>query len=134
MKPVLIGSRALAWHHNTLNLKEDKDYDVISDEPIDGCEWHDPSILLNEHIADIYRTNFTIKINGVEVYIMSLKGLKIIKRSHLHRDLAFQKHITYYDKYLKNINLNATDQTLLDIRTKETKLLFKDNHPKLNTT
>lgn len=97
MKNLLIGSRALAFWTD-LKVKDSTDYDVISEEPIEGTEWHDPKCLDN-YVLEKYASDIFTYINGHKVYVVNMTGLAIIKRSHLWRQLNFQKHITHYHKY-----------------------------------
>jgi len=101
---VLIGSRALQYWHPKLDVSMTADWDIISDEPVAGSEWHDPSVLLNQEFAERYATKQHLMFRGDsgvhQVQVMSLLGLALIKRSHLWRDLRFQKHITHFHKYL----------------------------------
>ena len=138
MYPVLIGSRALNHWHNRPS-KETKDWDVISFGNHPGCEVHDPLFLNNQAMCG-YRSNEKIVLpDGKHAYVMSMLGLAIIKRSHLHRDLSFEKHITYYHKlglsralsdvlsYQKSFRV-ADD---LHIRTKMTMQEFPQGNPNL---
>lgn len=97
MYPVLIGSRALNYWNNRPS-KETTDWDVISLSRHVGCEIHDPLFLNNQDMTG-YRSNHQIVLpDGTTAYVMSMLGLSIIKRSHLYRDLSFDKHITHYHK------------------------------------
>lgn len=134
MEPVLIGSRALAFWVKEFPLKADADWDVISDSPIEGTEWHDPEFLNNRAMAEEFHSFSRVKLpDGVEVYVMSLAGLAIIKRSHLWRDLSFQKHITHYHKHLK-YHLFSWQGNLpfLEDRIRLTKEAFPQGNPNLN--
>lgn len=136
MKNLLIGSRALAFWRPQLKLKDTTDYDVISDEPIPGTEWHSPDCLNNRDMEYFASDNFTY-INGHKVYVVNLKGLALIKRSHLWRQLNFQKHITHYHKYGLHkayLELNFNELHLFFTREKLTHKEFPLNHPPLNKT
>src|SRR5574337_1839196 len=89
---VLIGSRALS-HWTGIPVQDGTDWDVISDEPIPGTEWHDPNFLNNRTMMDNYKSFQTVKFGEREFVVMHPVGLAIIKRSHLWRSLGFQKHI-----------------------------------------
>lgn len=101
---ILIGSRALALTHQKFRpqfvCKPDSDWDIISYEKFEdpSIEVHDPSILLNDELSN-FVTN-SIMIEGKPVYSLNLMGLAIVKRSHLWRDLSFDKHITMYHNWL----------------------------------
>lgn len=136
MKNLLIGSRALAFWKPSLSIKETTDYDVISDEPIPGTEWHSPDCLNNRDMEYFASEIFTY-INGHKVYVVNLKGLGLIKRSHLWRQLNFQKHITHYYKYglvdgFKS--LTRSEYHMFTTREKLTHKEFPLNHPPLNRT
>ena len=110
MKNLLIGSRAIFEWNNTFPLKKNADYDVISIDPIDGTENHKPDFL-NNYEFERYASPFFIEYNGHKLYPINEKGLAIIKRSHLWRDLSFNKHITMYHKHLSShFNLNESDK------------------------
>ena len=129
MKPVLIGSRALQVHTD-LEVKSDADWDVISQAKIEGTEWHKHSFLNNAEMARSYHSDKTVFLpDGTEAVVMSMEGLAIIKRSHLWRDLSFQKHITHYHKYMSNyFEPNGHYHNRLWL----TKKAFPQGHPNLN--
>ena len=96
--PTLVGSRALNFWRGQPS-KDTTDWDVISEQPIPGCEWHEPDNLNNRQMAVDYNSFETVlHPSGVQLYIMQPMGLAIMKRSHLWRDLSFQKHITMYHR------------------------------------
>ena len=129
MKPVLIGSRALSHWLGTEPRKE-ADWDVISEEHISGTEWHRPEFLNNRNMAENYITSETVQTGSGElVWVMSMAGLAIIKRSHLWRDLSFQKHITHYHRHLKPYF--RPNQDYVD-RLELTKKEFPQGNPNLN--
>ena len=133
MKNLLIGSRALAMFSNTVKIKETTDYDVISVKPIEGTEWHDPDFLLN-HELEKYATDYKFSFNGKAIYVVNPRGLAIVKRSHLWRDLSFQKHVTHYHKNgLADFRryFNAADESLLDKRTAATRKEYPQGNPNL---
>lgn len=134
MKNLLIGSRALAMFSDNIKIKETTDYDVISLEPIEGTEWHKPDFLLNHEIEQ-YATDYKFSFNGKAIYVVNPFGLAIIKRSHLWRNLSFQKHITHYHKScLADFRTRFTDldEMLLGLRTRMTHLEFPQGNPNLN--
>lgn len=136
MKNLLIGSRALAFWNPDLKLKNSTDCDVISDKPIPGTEWHKPDFLDNYKMENYASDNF-IYINGHKVYIVNMTGLAIIKRSHLWRQLGFQKHITHYYKYKLCDEFNSIstkDYNIFLERENLTLKAFPFHHPKLNKT
>jgi hypothetical protein len=134
MKNILIGSRALVYWNPEFQVKESTDWDIISNNPIEGAEWHKPDKLLNYKFESLI-SDRAINFNGHTVWILKPVGLSIIKRSHLWRDLSFSKHITHYHKYMSQWhNFNPDEQTLYEKRLKATKTDYPQNHPKLNVT
>jgi hypothetical protein len=138
---VLIGSRALHFWHPELPIKDSTDWDVISPTPIEGTEWHDPKILNNKAMVDTFTTRNIIQFNEIPLYVMSMSGLAIIKRSHLWRSFKFPSHITQYHKHglqraFKNLdNLQVNNHGPLDFYNERLKLTheaFPVNYPKLN--
>lgn len=102
MRNLLIGSRALNYWFPGCKIKSETDWDVISDEPIEGTEWHNPDFLNNKDFERFTSSFETLKFNGNDFYVVNPFGLAIIKRSHLWRNLSFGKHITHYHKFLKH--------------------------------
>lgn len=130
---ILIGSRAMHYWNPAVPLKAETDWDIISSFPIEGAEFHDRFLLNN---ADLYRycTDEKLQVNGNVVYVLSMKGLSLVKRSHLHRDLSFDKHITHYWKYLEPWSKlwNSSDLAFLAERTQMTLEKFPQLKPNLN--
>ena len=130
---ILIGSQALAMANIGFEVRNDADWDIISDEKFENpmIEVHDPKILLNYELEK-FVTGSTI-IEGRFVHVLGLQGLAIVKRSHLWRDLSFDKHMTMYHKWLKFYipygECDATDY--LNRRTKETIKMFSRGNPNL---
>ncbi len=136
MKNLLIGSRALSYWCPDCKTKPDTDWDVISDTPIEGTEWHNPE-LLNNRKLEVFASNYTVEFNGSVLHVVTPAGLALIKRSHLWRDLSFDKHITMYHKYLGEYVFQSSlfCSSYVDIyeeRTRLTHLEFPQGHPKLN--
>ncbi len=145
-KILLIGSRALLFHKPDFKLKENADYDFISDYSSDELkvilnlnkiETTTYAFLNNYEFINYISENKFIIINGVKVYPVSLKGLAIIKRSHLYRDYFFDKHITMYHKYLcpklNDFEYNVDDLKKINDRFELTKKEFdKFGNPNLN--
>lgn len=127
---MLIGSRALAHWVPTFGecVKLSSDWDYIG-SPVDAQPKSEIQSLDLLNNRDALQYN----VNGV----CSLKGLALIKRSHLHRDYFFDKHITMYHKWiLPNLKEPFTDSDVefLKTRTKLTKLEFPQGTPSLNKT
>lgn len=127
---MLIGSRALEhWISPDFVCRSDADWDYIGtpDHECYRCEVHSPEHLNNQMAMDLYNTK-----DGV----CSLKGLYLIKRSHLWRDYQFDKHITMFHRVIQP-NLVGTyfyqeDRGFLKDRTKLTKEAYPQGNPKLN--
>lgn len=119
MKNILIGSRAMQYWlaPNTVVLKQTTDWDIISSYPIDQSEWHDRWLLNNDSFDSYTSEDAVVDFNGHKLYVMHPEGLAIIKRSHLWRTIGFNKHITYWHKYIKH---------WLDIISEDGKRLLKE--------
>lgn len=129
---ILIGSRALAHWNPQFKLKDNADWDIISSRPIDGAEWHDRSFLNNSHFDEYAENSDIFDFNGHLVHIMNPTGLSIIKRSHLWRNLGFQKHITHYHKFMVTRKCyDLHNERLLQERIKLTKAAFPQGNPSL---
>lgn len=140
MKDLLIGSRALEFwkdQNNGFKARVDSDWDVISAEPIEGTEWHAPDVCSNWLMEDLASDHKVSLPCGKEVFVMSMEGLAIIKRSHLWRDIGFSKHITMYHKHgLADVakKLQPLQVDLLNRRIQVTMQEFPQRHPSLNKT
>lgn len=133
-KAVLIGSRALNYWYPEMTLPSKADWDVVSLVKIEGTEWHDRFILNNDDLYKYTSEDATIEYNGRTLYVLSLKGLSLVKRSHLYRDLKFSKHIAHYWRYLEKeaCQWDSDDLKFLDERTEMTKIAYPQGYPKLN--
>ena len=138
---ILIGSRALKYWYPDFPLREDADWDIIckeSDrylfEDLPRFEWHDQYSLNNDMLD--YTTTSVDAItlpNGVSILVATLGELALIKRSHLWRDYQWDKHITHYNKYLRQHLLDDTlSKLLLKDRVKLTKEAYPQGNPNLN--
>ena len=135
MRNILIGSRAMQYWlpSGTLELKPMTDWDVISSYPLEGTEWHDRWLLNNSEL-DCYTDDlYTVDFNGHKLHVMHPEGLAIIKRSHLWRTVGFNKHITYWHKYMKHWLDWISDEgkQLLKERTLLTQKRYPQNGPNL---
>lgn len=139
MYPVLIGSRALNYWNPKLQINESTDWDVISYNSHEGCEFHSPFLLNNKEMTG-YATKEEVTLpDGSKARVMSMLGLAIIKRSHLWRDLSFDKHITMYHKYgLSTALEESLDKKIvfsdLTLRTMLTHQEFPQGNPNLMQT
>jgi len=136
MKNLLIGSRALEYWSPDFQCKPNADWDIISEHQIidetKRIEWHNFDTVANYDIQS-YASDQFIEIAGQRVYIVNPIGLAIIKRSHLWRNLSFQKHITHYHKHLKFYSFMFTtkDKEVLNKRTALTMAAYPQGHPSL---
>ena len=138
---VLVGSRALAYWNKDFKVNPSTDWDVIgySSQPFEGIEYHAPSHLNNDIMRN-YATNRVVELpDGDEAFVMSMTGLAIMKRSHLWRDLNFDRHITMYHKFGLAGSLQVHEgvsQVSYDLayRTQLTKEVYKQWKPKLNVS
>lgn len=132
---LLIGSRALNYWKPEFKVKPHTDWDIVG-EPFEvhlGVEWHSPDKLDNKGLADFTTTEDHITINGVKVYTVNPVGLALIKRSHLWRDLNWDKHITQYHLHLKeHLPEDEESKSYLLRRMRLTKEAYPQNNPKLN--
>ena len=147
MKPILIGSRALNYWYSSFKITSDTDWDIISDLPITGAEFHPSSFLNNAEVEVFTDENHVLDFNGQEILVCDVLGLALIKRSHLHREIGWDKSITHYHKWLARfmIDTNCSD-SFEEMRTswksKQDKFLadrirltneaFPQRHPNLN--
>ena len=139
MQSVLIGSRALAYWNPALEIKPETDWDVISYDFHEGCEVHHPDFLNNKEMMQYSTSSLVDLPDGNSARVMSLLGLAIIKRSHLWRDLSFDKHITMYHKfgladYLEEFGKTDIVQKDLQTRTDMTRKAFPQRNPNLMQT
>lgn len=139
---VLIGSRALAFWNPSLKLSEDTDWDVITDSyvPMEHplIEWHSADFLNNRDMMEYSSCCHVELPDGTVANVMNRMGLAIIKRSHLWRDLSFNKHITHYHKFGLRKQFDGWSPhivfTDLEVRTKLTKEAFPQGNPNLMQT
>ena len=141
MKPILVGSRALAYWLPEFTPRENADWDFfIEASPMDvparireagHIETHYLSELNN---YDIARTYGTYGVDGFT--IMNMAGLALMKRSHLWRAYHFDKHITMYHKYLAEYAKwdDPVWVKLLKERIKLTKEAYPQRNPSLDQT
>lgn len=137
MKNLLIGSRALVFNKPEYqkHIKDYTDWDVVTYDNLDWAEVHDPDHL-NTFKLERYASEQPIVYNGVELYPLNLKGLSIVKRSHLWRDLGFQKHITMYWKHIMDgsFEYDDIDLEILKERIDLTMAAYPQKNPSLKKT
>lgn len=136
----LIGSRALACYASR-NV-EGKDWDfVLEDEDLKQSENCDlaPAELCTLEVCRAFDTGLTEYTPYGEAKLPSLTALMLLKRSHLHRPLGFEKNIRDYHE-MKSLGMpyakmnyieRARYDELLKKLTKQTKNLYGDRVPSL---
>lgn len=130
----LIGSRAAGKHLNR-KIKEDTDWDFVSESRTDRCKEFEFSPLGEAHL-EICREYFDgeiVKTPYGEAKVVNPVGLMLIKRSHIHRPINFAKHIRDYHQLftLFGHRIDARYRELLKNLTKITKEKFGDRTPSL---
>lgn len=132
---ILIGSRALKYWYPDFPLRDDADWDVVANEYFDETfprlELHSRKHLNNQEIKVNKDFGWTTLPNGDGVFVASEPYLAAIKRSHLWRDYQWDKHITHYNKYLRQ-HLDDSVQDFLKERTRLTKEAYPQGNPNLN--
>lgn len=136
----LIGSRALACH--APRNVQSKDWDlVLEGENIrqsEGCDLA-PEELCTLEVCRAFDTGLRVYTPYGEAKLPSLTALMLLKRSHLHRPLGFEKNIRDYHE-IKSICMpydkmnhieRARYDELLKKLTKQTKDLYGDRVPSL---
>ena len=142
--PVLVGSRALAFWSPNIKISENTDWDLICNDThvfnFDNVETHDVNSLNNLAMTDYISSEQITLPDGQKASIMSRMGLAIMKRSHLWRDLKFDRHIAMYlhaglDKEIKMIQNEpiryAKELFDLNNRIKLTMQEYPQGHPNL---
>ena len=131
-KHLLIGSRALNYWFPEHKIRPETDWDVITHSDLYGIEKHDPDFLNNKAFEQFTCNTHRVLYRGYWLHVVNPGGLAIIKRSHLWRNIGFDKHITQYCKYLRQYNV--LEHPLLRERTEMTRVAFPQQHPKLNVS
>lgn len=133
----LIGSRALNfWYPNEFPIKETTDWDIVTDEYIKPTPQIDIVGKDLPTLESVTMFNYDIMDSPVgKVKVCSPISLMLVKRSHLHRPVNFQKHIRHYHFLLQNYpNRSVVWYKILEKLTKVTKEKYGDRTPKLNKT
>lgn len=126
-KPILIGSRAVAFWFPEFKVKETSDWDLVGkprNMNLSGrIEWHDPEYLNNN---DIWASDF----EHLPYRVATPTCLAAIYRSHLHRPDKWDHNIAVYHKFLKpSMTLWPTE--FIEGRKVLTYKEFGNRHPKL---
>lgn len=133
---ILVGSRALAIRNSSFRVKDTADWDIITNETIiaPDVELLDPNKQSNQGLVQ-YLDGLTVNYHGYELHVPTLVGLSIIKRSHLWRDVGFDKHITMYHKHMMPfISYSNSDIEYLNARIVAIRNEYGDKHPSLKKT
>ena len=148
--PILVGSRALNFWCPEIKVNEGSegnegtDWDLICNEThvfnFSNVERHNVDSLNNLAMTDYISSEQITLPDGQKASIMNLTGLAIMKRSHLWRDLKFDRHIAMYlhaglDKEIKMIQNDpiryAKELFDLNNRIKLTVQEYPQGHPNL---
>jgi hypothetical protein len=130
MKPVLIGSRAVAYWFPDFKPREDSDWDFVCEpQELDvpgRIEWHDPEYLENKYVVYGDRDSF----QHMQYCVATPGSLAVLYRSHLHRPEKWDHNIAVYHKFLKPYRYLHLEKAL-ERRKKLTYEAFGNRHPKL---
>lgn len=136
---ILIGSRALHHWYPDVSISEDTDWDIISKEPIEGAEHHSLDVLNNSKVEEFLSGYClpTINFKGLDIVVADPVTLYLIKRSHIHRELGWDKSIVHLHKYLDSFGetkayLTGDQLDFLEERTRLTLEQYPQVKPNLN--
>ncbi len=96
-----------------------------------------PPKLYSIQICEDFASDIVVDTPVGRAMVLGPLGLMLLKRSHLHRTLGFEKHIRHYHELRAFCSqLEKTDRyyELLALRTKATKSLYPDRTPSLKKT
>lgn len=117
--------------------KEDiskRDWDIVGNgEKKEGVEYA-PDDLFTDEVCKQYASDIKVDTPVGEAIVVNPVGIMLMKRSHLHRPIGFEKHIRDYHFLKEHIDPALIDEvyfTLLKKRTKATKDKYGDKHPSL---
>jgi hypothetical protein len=132
----LIGSRAL--NHFLPRSVAGKDWDLVaeSEDLLVPSKEHDlsPDGLYTLEVCQTFDSGVVIETPLGSAKLPSPVGLMLLKRSHLHRPIGFEKHIRDYHElvaYCSQFEKGDNYYRLLKLRTKATKSLYGDKVPSL---
>lgn len=116
-------------------LSDSSDWDVISETPIQGTEWHDPDLLLNSQLSP-WVSDHVIDFSGHQLKVVNPIGLALIKRSHLWRSLGFAKHMMHWTRWLRSMtrHFGPAEWDYLYRRTIATQTKYPEVTPSLKKT
>ena len=145
--PVLVGSRALNYWCPNIKIKDSTDWDLICNSShsfnFEGVERHEVDHLNNLSMTNYISSQQVTLPDGQKASVMSLLGLAIMKRSHLWRNLNFDRHIAMYlhaglDKEISTIHNGpvryAVELYDLNSRIRMTMKEYPQGHPNLMQT
>jgi len=129
----LIGSRALNFWFPS---DRQSDFDIVSDENVKSSPSLKVDVAPNDlplfTVCEQYSSGKTIETPVGTATVVSPLGLMLIKRSHLHRPIGFEKHIRHYHFLKPKCEPDENYQGLLRLLTTKTKEKYGDKVPKLN--
>jgi hypothetical protein len=126
----LIGSRALNFWNPSARINDNADWDIVTDFPmmfdhLRNFEHHKTSVLNNSEIGQ-FASDMIIHVGNTPVNVVTMEGLAAIKRSHLHRSLSFQKHITHYHKHGLVEAMRSAKESTIEFLVKRIELTKKE--------
>lgn len=114
-------------------LTDEERWDIEPSREIDIC----PSKLFSLQICEEFASDIVVDTPVGPATVLGPLGLMLLKRSHLHRTLGFEKHIRHYHElkaYCSEFEKTERYSELLRLRTKATKALYPDRTPSLKKT
>jgi hypothetical protein len=135
----LIGSRALNYWFPEREIKEDADWDIVSSDTKESTREieYAPTDLPFMEVCKEFDSYQAVESPVGIVSVVSPIGLALIKRSHLHRPIKWDKHIRDFHFIKKEISSSFNSNAYvryLGLLTKATKEKYGDRTPKLNKT
>lgn len=111
-----------------------RDWDIVGEgEKKEGIEYA-PDGLFTDEVCQTYASDIIVETPVGMATVVNPVGIMLMKRSHLHRPIGFEKHIRDYHFLKERIQSNLINDeyfTLLKKRTKATKDKYGDKHPSL---
>ena len=124
---MLIGSRALEYWNPEFKARPTSDWDFIGEQTVDVPKGS------RIEIHDIEHLNNREALLFDEEGVCSIRGLAILKRSHLWRERGFDKNITTYHKYILPYSpVIPSNERFLVNRIRLTQQAYPQGKPSLN--
>ena len=118
----LIGSKALSFWFPS---DKESDFDIVSDEDIKSSPSLKVDVAPNDlplfTVCEQYSSGETIETPVGMATVVNPLGLRLIKRSHLHRPIGFEKHIRHYHFLKPKCEPDENYQELLRLLITKTK-------------